>query len=251
MRTFTPNLKEKPPIVFFSRFRLKSGYRWWALRQMGLAKKQLREEQALQFGELMGTGKGRGFSLQPDFDQYVLFTCWQEEKAALNFFNSSPLYNSFYQNSREVYRLRLLPFLAKGKWQGNNPLLPLGLKPNGYTGPIVALTRANIRWQRLLEFWENVPPVSKETQEAKGLLAQVGMGEWPVIQQATLSIWKNEQSLQEFAYNMRQHQEVIRKTRSRNWYSEELFARFIPLEAEGLWNGLNPMPDLSPPNGTL
>ena len=76
MGNFT--LKEKPPIVFFSLFHLKSGYRWWALRQMGLAKKQLREERALQFGELMGTGKGRGFSLQPDFDQYVLFTSKQE-----------------------------------------------------------------------------------------------------------------------------------------------------------------------------
>ena len=232
---------EKSVVVFFSLFKLKPGFRWWGLRQMGLAKNQLKKQKELSFGKLMGTGKGRGFSIIPDFDRYALFTCWKEEEAAQEFFKSSMLVQGFKQNSLEMFRIRLLPFLAKGNWEGNNPLLPLATKPAAYEGPVVALTRAGIRWQRLAEFWSHVPGVSKNTGDVNGLLAQTGMGELPVVQQATFSVWQNEQCLQEFAYKMRQHQEVIKKTRSRNWYSEELFARFIPLEAEGSWDGSNPL----------
>lgn len=234
-------LNEKSPVVFFSLFNLKPGFRWWALRQMGLAKNVLQKQKGLRFGKLMGTGRGRGFSIIPDLERYALFTCWEEENAAQDFFRKSSLALAFGQNSQEMFRVRLLPFLAKGNWEGSNPLLPLKEKPATYQGPVAALTRAGISWQRLGEFWKHVPDVSKETQEVKGLLAQTGMGELPVVQQATFSIWENEQRLQEFAYNMSKHREVIKKTRNRNWYSEELFARFIPLDTEGSWGGANPL----------
>lgn len=243
-------LTEKPPVVLFSLFTLKEGEKWWAFRQMGLAQKHLKGQKDLKFGALMGTGQGRGFSIRPNFERYALFTSWKEEEAAEDFMKESPLFNSFCQRSREVFTSRLLPFLVKGKWKGSNPLVPLAPLPEEYQGPVVALTRANIRLQRLLEFWNKVPGVSNETKQAKGLLAQTGMGEWPIIEQATFSIWENQQCLQEFAYRMRQHQEVIRKTRSRQWYSEELFARFIPAQAEGCWDGVNPLGGYSLPTIT-
>lgn len=135
--------------------------------------------------------------------------------------------------------MKMRPVMAKGQWRGTNPFLPLAEPGPDYKGPLVALTRARIRPQKLIQFWRQVPEVSRETIKADGLLAQTGVGELPLIQQGTLSIWENEASLKAFAYGMPAHKSAMQKTRSRHWYSEELFARFIPTAAEGSWDGQN------------
>jgi heme-degrading monooxygenase HmoA len=43
---------------------------------------------------------------------------------------------------------------------------------------------------------------------------------------ATVSIWKDLDSVKKFAYQSAEHLKAIRLTRKHNWYSEELFARF-------------------------
>lgn len=234
-------IPQRPPVTLFIIFTLQKGEKAWGFRQMGLARSLLATYEGMRFGVLLGTGKGRGFSLRPDFRRYALLTSWENEAAASRFLKSASFYKDVQKKSEEVFTARLLPVLTKGKWKGHNPFTPLAAYPPDYTGPIIALTRARIRWQRLLPFWKHVPGVSAETGRALGLLAQTGMGEIPVIEQATLSIWENEKYLTDFAYKMRQHREVIQRTRSQHWYSEELFARFIPLTAEGSWNGQNPL----------
>ena len=47
------------------------------------------------------------------------------------------------------------------------------------------------------------------------------------MEQATFSVWKNFDAVKKFAYVSKEHSEIIKKTRKRNWYSEDLFARFI------------------------
>jgi hypothetical protein len=44
--------------------------------------------------------------------------------------------------------------------------------------------------------------------------------------QATFSIWENLKRLKETAYTNTPHAEVVKMTRERNWYKEELFAEF-------------------------
>lgn len=234
------------PVAVFTLFRLRTGEKWWAFKQMGLAGKHFRNQPALRFAEMLGTGKGRGFSILPDFGRYALFTCWNSIESARSFIRQSTIYREVKARSEEMYTLELLPVLSKGLWQGKRPFEPVCILSQPYEGPVVALTRASIRWQKAIEFWQHVPDVSRETTEAKGLLAQTGIGERPLIQQGTLSIWHNEDCLKAFAYGMQKHKEVVQKTRSRNWYSEELFARFIPLAAEGSWEGRNPLQEYMP-----
>ena len=49
---------------------------------------------------------------------------------------------------------------------------------------------------------------------------------WPFVQQATLSLWENMEAVKTFAYKGKAHAEIIKKTKSQGWYSEDLFARF-------------------------
>jgi hypothetical protein len=62
----------------------------------------------------------------------------------------------------------------------------------------------------------------------------------PFFKQATFSIWEDAEKMKKFAYNMQQHRDVIVKTRSRDWYSEEMFTRFRPLAQAGTLKGVTP-----------
>ena len=62
---------------------------------------------------------------------------------------------------------------------------------------------------------------------AKGVLFYKGVGEWPWIQQATVSIWESFQAVNQFAYQHKGHAEIVRKTRQQKWYKEDLFSRFV------------------------
>jgi hypothetical protein len=53
---------------------------------------------------------------------------------------------------------------------------------------------------------------------------------------ATFSLWKDFESVKQFAYKSKQHKEAI-KTREYEWYSEELFSRFQPYKSSGTWEG--------------
>ena len=61
---------------------------------------------------------------------------------------------------------------------------------------------------------------------ADGFIISYGVGEIPWIKQATFSIWESKAAMKNFAYGMKEHAEVIQKTRQQKWYSEDMFTRF-------------------------
>jgi hypothetical protein len=101
----------------------------------------------------------------------------------------------------------------------------------------LVLTRAKIRFRKLFSFWSKVGSVSHTLSNYDGLVLSIGIGEWPLIQQATLSLWKTQAEMMNYAYKNEKHKEVVLLTRKLNWYSEELFARFVPYKFNGTWNG--------------
>ena len=82
----------------------------------------------------------------------------------------------------------------------------------------------------MIEFWRSVPKASNAIKSAKGVSWFKGIGEVPFIQQATFSIWKNLESVTNFAYKDMNHAEIVKKTRKRRWYKEDLFSRFEIIE---------------------
>jgi hypothetical protein len=65
------------------------------------------------------------------------------------------------------------------------------------------------------------------------LVFSKGIGEFPLLMQATFSLWKSAESMMDYAYKNPKHTEMVKKTRELGWYSEELFARFEPYKIEG------------------
>jgi len=90
-------------------------------------------------------------------------------------------------------------------------------------------------------FWNHVAPVASQVKAAKGFIFSVGIGEVPWVKQATFSVWESLDDMKAFAYGLKEHSEVIRKTRKEDWYSEDMFVRFLIIDAFGSLRGVNPL----------
>ena len=220
--------------VTFFRF---SGFRnkYWAFGQMGLRHLQAGYANGLSFAKMLGVGAGNGFSIFPDFGRFVWLCAWDTEQQAEHFFQKDILFRTFKARSSELTTVFLHPLAAHGYWDKQQPFRPSDTQKAQHTPqkPIAVLTRATIRLGLLHRFWQYVPSVSKSMEGKKGLLLAAGIGELPLIQQATISLWASEEDMKNYAYENRHHAEVVKKTRQLGWYSEELFARFSPYKIVG------------------
>jgi len=202
---------------------------------MQFAHSDLAEAKGLSFYRLMGSGKGKGFNPLPDWSVYSLLQVWVSEEQANEFFNSSILIEKYKSHTSEQYTLYMKNISAGGTWVGKNPFEKgIELDPSL---PIAVITRATIKWNWLIRFWKYVPTSQEPLEGNKGLVYTKGIGEVPVVQMATFSLWKNFDAVKEFAYNSKQHKEAIRRTRKNEWYREELFSRFHPYKSSGTWQG--------------
>ncbi len=204
------------------------GQRWWAFKQMALAPALLGQVDGLVFFKLLGSGGKHGFSLVPNWGVYGLLCVWQNATAAHTFFNHHPVFGAFKAQSISDQHYCLQPLSSHGHWDGQEPFANPKLKTEGQ---IAVITRAKIRWKKLWHFWRFVRPASQGLEDKPGLIFSIGIGELPLVQQATFSVWENTEKMIQYAYKSPQHKQVIQKTRELGWYSEELFARFAVLES--------------------
>jgi hypothetical protein len=209
----------------------------WAFGQMQFAHSSIRETSGLRFYKLMGSGREPGFSPLPDWGVYTLLAVWENEKDAHHFFKYSKNYANYQKWSSEQWTIFMKPISTKGLWSGKNPFT--AASDLDASNPLIAvITRATIRTNKLIKFWSYVPSSQKPIQRGcEGLLFTKGVGEVPLVQMATFSLWQNIESLKKFAYNSPEHQQAIKKTHQFNWYKEEMFVRFQPFLSIGNWAG--------------
>jgi len=174
----------------------------------------------IKFWKLMGSSKSGSFGMRPDFNQWALLFSSDLETSTCSFIN---VYCKFFRCTMK--RFIMQPVTAHGSWDGKQVFCGSSKLSKG-DGPVAVLTRATIRLNRLKNFWNNVDTVAEKLKTAEGLILSYGIGEMPFIKQATFSVWEDESSMKAFAYGMREHADVIRRTRNEDWYKEELFVRF-------------------------
>ncbi len=224
-------------------FTLRPGQRRWGLAQMGISPRLLKQVPGLRFFQLLGSGAANGFGFLPNLDRYGFLGVWDSAEAATAFFAAHALWADYQRRSRETWTAELAPLRSHGLWNGLNPFdYPtdaLGTGPDA-AGPVAVLTRASIRLRRAWRFWGFVEPTSRALAEAPGVRLAIGLGELPLVRQATFSVWDSAEAMQEYAYRDVRHREVIQLTRREGWYGEELFARFRVLSSRGTVDGQSP-----------
>ena len=178
--------------------------------------------QGLQFYKLLGTGAGAGFSLRPDFSTYALLSVWDSEDDKKQAFVNSSVLQAFFERSvmQRIYALR--PVHTHGKWSGQSPFLvqePLGDKPIG------VITRATLNPSRLIDFWRHVPQASKAIKEAKGVDFLKGLASGLLYNKRPLAYGKVQKRFVRLLMSQA-HASIVKKTRERKWYKEDMFNRF-------------------------
>ncbi|QKG58806.1 spheroidene monooxygenase [Hymenobacter sp. BRD128] len=208
---------------------------------MATAPRQLHRVAGLRFFQLLGSGADNGFGFWPNLRRYGLLATWASPDAAAAFFASHPVWAAYARRSHETWTAELAPLQAHGAWNGVQPFGEVPVGSGRAEGPVAVLTRASIRLRRAPRFWRYVEPTSRALAGAEGLRLAIGLGELPLVRQATFSVWESAEAMQHYAYRDARHREVIQLTRREGWYSEELFARFRVLKSIGTVDGTNPL----------
>jgi hypothetical protein len=216
-------------------------YLFWAgFLSMAFFRPFLWWNSSISFWKLMGCGRNGTFDVVPDARQWALMLVPANPD---NLADTLPRFflRWWHFFRAERYTLTLQPIEGHGTWDGKEVFGTFEGKEKLYNGRMAVLTRATIRPGKLLAFWKHVAPVASMMATAPGFITSVGIGEVPWLKQATFSVWESKELMQQFAYKRREHSEVIKKTRSDRWYSEDMFVRFSILSTTGTLRGIDPL----------
>lgn len=203
---------------------------------------QLARVRGLRFWRLLGTGRGSRTSLGVDPARSAVFAVWEDDAALQEFMATSALaarWARTAERSGECWSVALHLRSGHGRWDGADVLD--GLVRAAAGGPVAVLTRARVRVRSWSRFHAAACSVSATLTATSGLVAAVGIGEFPLGRLATFSLWSDAAAVCAFAARDPVHAPVVRRTRDEGWYAEELFARFSPVCSSGTWAGHDPL----------
>jgi hypothetical protein len=187
----------------------------------------------LRFAKVLGSGRDGGFGLRPGLDCQGLFVMFDQLRQAQSFLASSAIVDAYRRRSLESFSAVLEVTSARGHWSGQGMAASSSA---AVSGPIAALTRAAIRPGKAWIFWHHSPPAEASLAAAAGCRLAVGLGEAPLLRQATFSIWQSAAAMDAYAHSGA-HQQAIQAAWQGDFFSEWMFVRFKPHQLQGSWQG--------------
>ena len=133
-----------------------------------------------------------GFRPWPDTGTYALLTVWKDKESAESALKGASIFQELEARSNGIKNFWLRAHRGKGSWKGDQPFV---LDPEPIVGKVAVITRARIKWQWMPYFWLRVRKVSRQLRDISELEFSKGIGEWPLIEQATFSIWTDESAI--------------------------------------------------------
>lgn len=211
--------------------------RLWALMMMGAARGPLSRTPDIGFWKLCGSGGGVGFTPRANINVFAILATWPDEATARLRTQTEPVFERYAAKSAEAWTVLLTTDSARGAWNGT---APFEVSPNTRTAPLGVLTRATLKPSILRRFWRRVPNISERIGADPNVLFKIGIGETPLFQQITFSIWPDTASMANFA-RTGHHADAIKSVRAEGWFREELYARFTLVSDHGTWGGTSPL----------
>jgi spheroidene monooxygenase len=193
----------------------------------------LRGIPGLLFSKVLGSGFDGGFDLRPSRSRQGVFALFDSSQKAQDFIAHSKLVREYQNRSDEFCWVTLKAFSCRGSWDGIS--LQVNAEPTAH-GPVAALTRASIKFSKAPAFWRHAPPSQTALEGVDGCQLAVGLGEAPFFRQATFSIWDNVSDMNAYA-RTGSHLAAIQAAQKNGYFSESMFARFVPLKVQGQWMG--------------
>ena len=140
---------------------------------------------------------------------------------------------AYRRHARELFHVKLRAFSCRGAWAGMS--VPVTAERPA-EGMVAALTRASIRPAKAWRFWGHAPPSEVALSGAAGCRLAAGLGEAPVLRQATFSLWDSVAHMDAYAHSGA-HLAAIQAARAGDFFAESMFVRFVPVEPRGVWKG--------------
>jgi hypothetical protein len=181
----------------------------------------------------MGSGKNGGFLISPSATHQGLFCLFDNLANASQFLKESPLLAWYRDHAQELFSVKLRAYSVKGSWSGHQLQESTSLPSSG---PIASLTRASIKPTRAFSFWSKAPSAQTDLEQSPGCLISAGVGEAPVLRQATFTVWQSQAAMDAYARSGA-HLAAIKAAMQGDYFSESMFVRFQPFDAEGSWKG--------------
>jgi spheroidene monooxygenase len=205
----------------------------WGLSRLVRGERALGKVPGLRFARVLGSGRGGGFGLAPGLDHQGLMCFFDGEDTAREFAAAAPAVSAYREHASELLLALLRATSCRGHWGGET----MGVSATARDGaPMAALTRASIRPRHAARFWRHAPATHEGIARAPGCRLAVGLGEAPLLRQATFSLWDNAQAMDAYARSG-VHLEASQSAYREGWFSESMFVRFAPLSIEGRWQG--------------
>ena len=229
----TPTSVGLDHVVVLVLIELAPGSLLWGWSRIVLGDWLMRRVDGLCFAKALGSGQGGGFGLRPSATRQGLFALFSSEVDADRFLAESPVLAGYRRHAREICIAKLRAVSSRGRWAGQGIDVTAESAP---AEPVAALTRASIKPSRAWSFWRYSPASEQSLEQAVGCRMAVGLGEAPVLRQATFSVWDSQAQMDAYA-RQGAHLQAIRAAHREGYFSESMFVRFKILQLSGSFKG--------------
>lgn len=208
----------------------------WAFWRLARGAAVLGSVPGMCFAKVLGSGRDGGFGLTPGLDCQGVFATFSQLDQALAFALDSDAAKALRSDCLEQAVVVGTATAARGSWSGAAMAADPQAAALGGDGPVAALTRAAIRPRHVRAFWAHSPPAEQDLARAAGCRLAVGLGEAPLLRQATFSLWDSVAAMDAYA-RQGAHQRAIAASWQRGFFSEWMFVRLSLRHVQGSWGG--------------
>jgi heme-degrading monooxygenase HmoA len=206
---------------------------WWRIAR---GAQSWRGVPGLRLAKALGSGFEGGFGLRPSASRQGVFLVFATQADADRFVATSSALKAYRDRAGDFCMITLRAWSARGSWGGKTLSPSLAAPAAGIATPVAALTRASIHAGKAAAFWRLAPAAQAALDSAPGCRLAVGLGEAPLLRQATFSVWASVEAMDAYARSGA-HLAAIREAHRAGYFSESMFVRFVPLSMQGRWKG--------------